>query len=716
MDLQKLLDSMTLEEKIGQLTQLEAKFLKSDVTADVTGPKQEMGLNDEQISKMGSVLNFKDVNEAKSIIESYLLGSEKKIPLLLMMDVIHGYRTIYPVPLAMACTFDMDVIERCSAMAAKEAALSGVHVNFSPMVDMVRDARWGRVMESGGEDLYLSCEISKAQVRGFQGDMGKYNLVSCVKHFAAYGGAEAGRDYNTVDMSEKTLREQYLPTYKAAVDEGVKMVMTSFNALNGVPAAGNKWLVDDILRKEWGFDGVIISDYNAFREMINHGYCADEKEAAFRAMEATNDIEMMSPTYFKYVEELISEGRLTIEQLDKAVMRVLKLKKELGLFDNPYRALDEVEAEKILLCPDHRALAREAAEKSAVLLKNDGILPFSDKTKHIAVIGDYADDGGIIGFWHCSGREDEATTVYEGIKKLLPDSDVKMARGCSMSLDADERIGFKEAVKLAKKADAVIFTMGEPAGDSGEGNAKMNIEIPDIQYELLNAILKVNKNVAVLLFSGRPLAIERLSTTAPAILQMWQPGTEGGSAAANLLFGKVVPQGKLAMTFPRATGQCPIYYNVFNTGRPRTNDKRRVAYQSSYIDGPNSPLYPFGYGLSYSKFEYSAPSLDKTELDESGEIMASVTVKNVGRLTATETVQLYIRDLYGSSVRPVKELKGFKKVTLAAGEEKTVEFKINSKMLEFIQPDLTVAAEKGEFSVMIGGDSSVSCAVNFTLV
>jgi beta-glucosidase len=396
-------------------------------------------------------------------------------------------------------------------------------------------------------------------------------------------------------------------------------------------------------------------------------------------------------------------------------MRVLKLKDELGLFENPYRDLDEKEAERTLLCQGHRALVREASEKSAVLLKNDGVLPFSTKVKKVAVIGDYADNGDIIGFWHCSGRADETTTLYEGVKRLLVDAKVEMANGCSMALDATDRTGFKEAVKLAKKADAVILTMGEPAGDSGEGNAKMNIEIPQIQYDLLDAILKVNKNVAVVLFSGRPLAIERLDKTAPAILHAWQPGSEGGSALANLLFGKAVPQGKLAMTFPRSTGQCPIYYNAYNTGRPRTNDKRRTYYQSSYIDGPNSPLYPFGYGLSYTKFEYSPVTLSNNEMEENGEITASVTVKNTGRITATETVQLYIRDLFGSCVRPIKELKGWQKVTLEAGEEKRVEFKINEKMLQFVHSDLSVSAEKGEFEVFIGGDSALSNGEKFNL-
>ncbi len=714
MDLKKLLDSLTLQEKIGQLTQLNANFLQKDITAEITGPEAHMGLSDEQISKVGSVLNFQDISEAKALIEAF--SKQGKIPLLLMLDVIHGYRTIYPIPLAMACSFDMDLIKRCSQMAAKEAAVSGIHVNFSPMVDMVRDARWGRVMESGGEDVYLSSQISTAQVEGFQGDLGKYDVVACVKHFAGYGGAEAGRDYNTVDISEKTLHEHYLPTYKAAIDAGVKMVMTSFNTLNGVPMAGNKQLVSGLLREEWGFDGVIISDYNAFREMVSHGYCKDDKQAAFKALDATNDIEMMSPTYFLHLEELLNEGKISIEQIDKAVMRVLKLKQELGLFENPLRALSEEEFEKFVLCDNHRNIAREGAEKSAVLLKNDNLLPFSDTVKSIAVIGDYADNGDIIGFWHCGGRAEETTTVYAGVKNLLPNAVVKKAKGCSMAVDALSRDGFNEAVELAKNSEIVILTMGEPAGDSGEGNSKMNIEIPNIQYELLQEILKVNKNVAVVLFSGRPLAIEKLDGMAPAILHAWQPGTEGGSAIANLLFGKAVPQGKLAMTFPRSTGQCPIYYNAYNTGRPRGDDKNRVWYQSSYLDGPNSPLYPFGYGLSYANFEYSPVSLDKTQISKGQEITASVTIKNLSDITATETVQLYLCDRFASCVRPVRELKGFKKVTLKAGETKKVEFKITEKMLEFLHVDLTVYAEEGEFLVAIGGDSLAKFTATFELV
>lgn len=715
MDLQKLLDSLTLEEKLGQLTQVNAEFFNEKSQAEVTGPQSNLGVTKEQVATFGSTLNFKGAKEAIDIANSYLEKSKNKIPLMFMMDVIHGFRTIYPINLGMACAFDDDLVQRCSAMAAKEGVAGGVNVNFSPMVDLVRDARWGRVMESAGEDPYLACAYSKAQVKGFQGDMGKDNFAACVKHFAVYGAPEAGRDYNTVDMSERTMREYYLPTYKAAVDAGVRMVMSSFNSLNGQPAAGNEWLCKQVLRNEWGFDGVLISDYNSFREMLNHGYAESEKKAANLALNATNDIEMMSATYVHHVKELLDEGKIDIKQVDEAVMRVLKLKDELGLFENPLRGASEEEENRVFLCPAHRALAREAAEKSAVLLKNDGVLPFNLDAKKVAVIGDYAVSGDIIGFWHCEGRPEEAVTLYDGIERLLPDAKVKYAKGCSIALDATDESGIKEAVKVAKKADAVIVAMGEPGGDSGEGNSKANLEIPEIQYKLLQAVLKVNQNVAVVLFSGRPLAIEKLNDIAPAILQVWQPGTEGGSACANLLFGRAVPQGKLAMTFPRTTGQCPIYYNHYNTGRPRTNDRRRVAYQSSYIDTPNTPLYPFGYGLSYTTFAYSDVTLDKTEMDETGSITASVTVKNTGRHEGTETVQLYLRDLAGECVRPVKELKGYKKVTLKAGEEQAVSFEIKIDDLKYYHSDLTYRADKGEFTLFIGSSSAVDKGVNFTL-
>ncbi|MFR5061608.1 MAG: glycoside hydrolase family 3 N-terminal domain-containing protein [Christensenellales bacterium] len=717
MDLNKLLKKMSLKEKLMQLTQLNAVFFKKDAGAEATGPMADLGLKPDDLTGIGSTLNFSGADTMKDIQKRHIAGDKNGVPMLFMMDVVHGYRTIYPIPLGIGASFEPDLMRECCAMAAKEAAAGGVQVTFGPMVDLVRDARWGRVMETTGEDPYLNCRFAKAQVEGFQGGLENGKIAACVKHYAAYGGAEAGRDYNTVDMSERQLREYYLPAYKAAVDAGVKMVMTSFNILDGVPASSNKKLVDGILRKEWGFDGVVISDYNAFGEMLTHGVAEDGKQAAYLAMNAGNDVEMMSVTYLKNMEKLVDEGRISMRQIDGAVMRLLKLKQELGMFENPYREADAERAAEIELCAAHRDTARRAAEQSAVLLKNDGVLPFSSDVKKVAVIGPFGNTGDIIGFWSCDGRAEDTVTVLDGVKKLLPDATVKYVKGVSGALDATDCSGVRAAARLAAASDAVILTLGEPQGDSGEGNSKLNLELPDIQYKLLDAVLKANKNTAVLLFSGRPLAVKRLADTAPAILEMWQPGTEGGSAAANLVFGKVVPSGKLPMTFPASTGQCPVYYNHYSTGRPRalSKDNVRVAYTSSYIDGPNRPLYPFGFGLSYASFEYSGLALSAEKLVSGGKIVASVKVRNSGRVAAAETVQLYVRDNVGSVVRPVKELKGFRKITLDAGEEKEVSFDITEDMLAFYNADLEKKAEKGAFTVFIGGDSDCSLSAGFTL-
>lgn len=718
MDVKKILSQMTTEEKILQLLQINSVFFKDDVGSEATGPRAKFNISESQVFAAGSLLNFMGANVMIELQNEYLARSEKKIPLLFMQDIIHGYRTIFPIPLGLGASFDHELVKQCSAMAAKEAAVGGVHVTFTPMVDTARDARWGRVMETTGEDHWLNGIMGAATIEGFKRDGDEYGLATCVKHYAGYGAAEAGRDYNTVDMSERTAREYYLPAYKACVDAGADMVMTSFNVFDGIPAAANKKLVHDILREEWGFDGIVISDYAAFNEMIAHGYAKDLKEVALRATQAGVDIEMMSMAYSRYLQQLISEGEVDMAWLDAAVERVLKLKDKLGLFENPYRKASEKESERILLCSEHRALARKAAEDSAVLLENDGILPLDkSKLKKIAIIGPLADTGELLGGWKGGGREEETVTVAAGIKAYCGDDvKIEVIEGCSAMLDAKDESGFKAAVRAAKKADAVIMCLGEHQGDSGEGNSKMDIELPAIQYKLIDAVKKVNKNIAVLLFTGRPLTIPRLKKEVRAVLNMWFPGTEGGNAAANLLFGEVNPSGKLTMTFPYSVGQCPIYYNHYRTGRPRKNDERRWGYQSSYIDGPNAPLYPFGYGKSYTEFEYSPVTLSATALDESGALTAEVTVKNIGRTAGKETVQLYIRDLFGSTVRPVKELKGYKKIFLNPGEEKSVVFTVNSDMLAFYGADLKKKAEKGEFELFIGPSSATDNCVKFELI
>lgn len=717
--MKELVAQMTLEEKLRQLTQLNGIFFdESDETA-ATGPKAEVKIQKEDIPGIGSALNFLGTDQVRTIQKNHMKADRNKIPMLFMMDVVHGCVTQYPIPLAMGATFSPELLKECAAMAAREAKTMGIDVTFAPMVDLVRDARWGRVMESTGEDPYLNAQMAAAQVEGFQSE----GIAACVKHFAAYGAPEAGRDYNTVDMSERTLREFYLPAYKAAADAGVKMLMTSFNSLNGVPAAANKKLVKGILRDEWKYNGVVISDYNSFRELMQHGVAEDEKECAYKAISATNDIEMMSATYLHCMKELIEEGRVSEAQIDEAVTRVLNLKKDLGLFDDPFIRCGKTqeEAEKNfnteVLSAENRKTAKKAAEKAAVLLKNDGLLPFTGKEKKIAVIGPFGDTGKINGAWSCYASEKDAVKISDGVRALLKNADVKCATGADGALNAEANEGeIQKAADLAARADVVILTLGEPEGDSGEGNSKQNLELPEAQYALLNAVLRANQNTAVLLFSGRPLAISRLAEKARAILLMWQPGTEGGNAAAELLFGKATPEGKLPMSFPYATGQCPIYYNHCNTGRPRVNDAVRTGYCSSYIDGPNAPLYPFGYGLSYTAFSYSSPAVSSAVMRRGEKVTVSVTVQNVGARAGTETVQLYLRDKAASVTRPIKELKGFKKVFLQAGEAQTVQFTITEDMLKFYNAESEYIAEAGEFEAYAGGNSDCTESVSFRLL
>ena len=714
-----ILAKLTLDEKIYHLEQIvTATFVPSLKKPNVvTGPDSALQLDESLIHDVGTVLNLIGAETMIEGHDTYMSKSKNKIPPIFMQDVIHGHRTLYPINLAVAASFNRELAKELAAMAAKEASLDGVGVTFAPMVDLVRDPRWGRVMESSGEDPYLGGEMAKATVEGYQGDFGKYNIAACVKHFAAYGAAEAGRDYNTVDMSERTLREYYLPAYKCAVDAGVKMVMTAFNIVDGVPCVGNKHLVKDILRDEWGFDGVVISDYSAVDELIVHGAAEDKKEAAYLAMEATLDIEMMSSCYAKHLKELLDEGKISIEQIDKAVLRILDLKEVLGILDNSYRTVSVEESKRVQLCPEHRALARKGAEESAVLLKNNGILPLNKNASSVAVIGPLGNTGVIHGGWQCGGKIEETIPVYEGLKSIYGDR-VKFAQGCPIEYNAEDTSLIDEACKLAKESEVVVLCLGEHQDYSGEGNCRANIEIPEVQYKLLDKVLEANKNTAVVLFTGRPLAMERLDKAAPAILNMWMPGTEGGNACANLLVGNAIPSGKITMTFPRVLGQCPIYYNHYTTGRPKLpeDDYNRVRFTSSYLDIPNSPLYPFGYGLSYSKFEYSDLTLSADTMKSDEKLIASAKIKNTGSYKAKEVVQFYIRDVKGSCVRPVKELKGFEKIELDVGEEKTVSFEINEEMLKYWNKELKFVAEKGEFEVFIGKDSSCKSFAKFNLI
>lgn len=714
MDLKALISKMTPEQKLAHLTQVNVNCVFNESVPNVvTGPATELGLSADDVASIGTVLNFSGAAEMKKAQKTHLDADPNKIPMLFMMDVIHGYRTIYPIPLGMGATWDPELLEKCCAMAAKEAAVGGVHVTFAPMVDLVRDARWGRCMESTGEDTYLNSVMARAQVRGFQNgnEDERYNLAACVKHFAAYGAAEAGRDYNTTDMSEHMLREYYLPAYRAAIDEGAEMVMTAFNLLNGVPAAGNKWLINDILRREWGFDKTVITDYHSFYEMIDHGYCADRSQCAKVACETETDIEMMSTCFLKEGAKYLSE-----EELNKKVLRVLALKEKLGLLDDPYLMASEDAEAELFLCKEHRELCRVAAEKSAVLLKNDGVLPLSEKVKKIAVIGPFAKDG-MIGFWSCHGNADEAVSVYDGIAAHIGKDNVSYAQGADMAIRAKPDFDMiDEAVRIAKNADCAVLCLGESALMSGEGNSRVDLSLSDAQKTLVRAISAVNKNTVVILFNGRPLALGDIIDDAPAFMTLWQPGTEGGSAAANLLFGKVNFEGRLTMSFPYHVGQCPIYYNHMITGRPKPRDDKHYVYCSNYLDYPNSPLFPFGYGLSYTSFSISEPSLSAYEMASGEAISATVNVKNTGDVAGVANVQLYIRDIAASLARPIKELKGYQKVDLLPGEEKTVTFKITEDMLSFHTADGRFASEPGDFHVFVSENAEAGKPITFKLV
>ncbi len=716
-DVKAILANMTTEEKIGQLMQQNANvFIKTD--AQITGKEFNGGFTQQEINNIGSVLNFKSFAEVKALQEEHLKNDRNKIPMAFMMDVIHGYRTIYPIPLALGCSFDPDLVAECSEMASKEAVAGGVHVTFTPMVDYVRDARWGRVMESCGEDPLLNGVMGAAQVKAFQGESlrEKDTMATCVKHFAAYGGAEAGRDYNAVELSRHVLREYYLPAYKTCIDAGAKMIMPSFNTLDGIPATMNKWLMKQVLRNEWGFDGVVISDYYAVGEFLKHGIFDNEKDAAKAAFDCGCDIEMVSNTYLHHLKELIEEGTFTQEQLDNAVLKVLELKNELGLFEDPYRGVADGDENTVVLTPENRAIARKAAEECAVLLKNDGILPLSRDLKKIALIGPFADNNQIKGFWACNGRDDECVTIKEGISAVIPDAEIMVVKGCGNLFNDYDRSGFEKAIEAAKQADAVILCLGEPQNYSGEGNSRVDIVLPGVQDELAAAVAGVNPNVVAVTFSGRPLALTRLEKNVKAILHMWFPGTEGGNAVANLLFGNANPSGKLSMSFPQSVGQCPIYYNHLNTGRPKRDDSRHYGYISNYIDGGNWPLYSFGHGLSYSSFIYEGLELSADKLTTDGEIEAVVTLKNDSNVDGKETVMLYMRDLAASTSRPVQQLIAFEKTELKAGETKQVKFKINEPMLRFWNDNDEFVSEKGKFKIFTGYADHLLLAKEFELI
>ncbi len=712
-ELKELISAMSLEEKALQLTQFPAFELDNEVEKIVTGYSNLGSTDRESLWRMGTVLSVPDAETAQSIRKKRR-GKGISDPLPMMLDVIHGYRTVYPVPIAMSCSFDTGLIEDCAELAATEAKYDGVDVTFSPMVDLSRDARWGRVMEGAGEDPYWAGEVGKAIIRGYH----KGGIACCVKHFAGYGAAEAGREYNTTDISDRSLREYYLRSYRECLKENPEMFMSSFNLLNGKPILGHKNIMIDILRKEWGFDGVVISDYGSVEELYEHGYCATGEECARVSIESGVDIEMGSSVYACHLPELVRAGVISEETLDESVLRVLELKNKLGMYENPDRNVDFEKRGEVTLSEKARALVRKAAEESCVLLKNDGVLPLKENA-NVAFVGPFADEREIIGNWTNRGRAEDSVTVKEGVERFLKHA-VPYARGCSWKLFDTDESGFEEAERVCGQADCIVACVGEHMLYSGEAHSRADIRIPEIQREFIARLGKLNKPLALVVFGGRPLAFDGIEELADAILYVWQTGVEGGNAIANLLYGKVNPCGKTVMSFPRSVGQCPIYYNNFSTARPKRKDIPTFysgeRFRTGYEDEYNSPLYPFGYGLSYTEFGYSDFKLSSAKINRGGKIVASVKLKNVGKTDGYETVQWYLRDLFASVVRPVKELKGYEKVFLKAGEEKTVDFEITEETLEFYTDGGEFAAENGAFELYVGGNSRDCLKADFELI
>ncbi|KAA0563032.1 beta-glucosidase BglX [Bacillus sp. CH30_1T] len=701
-----LLNQMTIDEKIAQLMQLATPFFKgAEDQGQITGPMADMRITDMIVQNSGSVLGASGAKEIMNIQRTHMEENRLGIPLLFMSDIVHGYKTIFPVPLAIGCSWDLKLAEKSAEMAAKEASVSGVHVTFAPMVDLVRDPRWGRVMESTGEDPFLNSEFARAFVRGFQGNeltTDVERVAACVKHFAAYGAPEGGRDYNTVDMSERELRENYLPAYQAALEEGCEMVMTAFNTVFGIPATGNKRLMRKMLREEMGFDGILISDWGAVKEMIPHGVAENEKEAAYKAITAGVDIEMMTSTYVNYLKELVEEKLVDESLIDEAVLRILQLKQKLGLFENPYRGANvELESE-VVMSTTHREAARELAAKSSVLLKNENTLPLKREQK-IALIGPFAENGDILGPWSWLGSKEDAATVKEGLLTKIKDSHLTVSKGCDTENITDAQL--EEALKAAGEADVIVLALGEDSEMSGEAGCRANIQLPAAQLQLIEHLKSLDKPMAAVLFNGRPLDLHGVLDQTDAVLEAWYPGTEGGAAIADLLFGDVNPSGRLTMSFPYHVGQIPVYYNRFNTGRPKGVPDAQERYVSQYLDIPNDPLLPFGFGLSYTSFTYSEMKLSNETMTEEQSLDVSIQVTNDGPVAGEEVVQLYIRDHSGEVIRPVKELKDFKKISLEPGETADVSFTISEDQLRYHHSDLQYKSDSGTFTVYIGRNS-----------
>ncbi len=715
-----LMKKMTLEEKIGQLNLPSS----GDIT---TGQAKSSDIAKKiREGKVGGLFNIKSVAKIKDVQRVAVEESRLKIPLFFGMDVIHGYETVFPIPLGLSCTWDMPLIERSAQIAAKEASADGINLTFSPMVDICRDPRWGRIAEGSGEDAYLGSEIAKAMVKGYQGnDLTKNNtIMSCVKHYALYGAAEAGRDYNTTDMSRQRMYNEYFPPYKAAVDAGVGSVMASFNEIDGIPATANKWLMTDVLRKQWKFNGFVVTDYTGINEMIDHGI-GDLQTVSARALDAGIDMDMVGEGFLTTLQKSLKEKKITVAQIDAACRKILEAKYKLGLFQDPYKYCDENRAKTEIFTTDHRKEARSIAAQSFVLMRNqNSILPLK-KSGTIALIGPLADNKeNMPGTWSVAADFSKATSLLAGMKELVGDK-VKIlhARGSNLDEDSlfEERAGMfgkslrrdkrpaevilREALEIANQSDVIIAALGESSEMSGESSSRTNIEIPKLQQDLLKALVKTGKPVVLVLFTGRPLAVKWESENVPAILNVWFAGSEAGYAITDALFGDVNPSGKLTTTWPQNVGQVPLFYNHKMTGRPLGEGKWFEKFKTNYLDVSNDPVYPFGYGLSYTQFKYGELQLSKTNLKGNETLKASVTVTNTGQFTGKEVVQLYIRDVVGTVTRPVKELKGFQKIELKPGESKVVTFTISPEHLKFYNYDLKYDWEPGEFQIMIGTNS-----------
>ena len=714
-----LMGRMTLQEKIGQLNlPVSGEIVTGQAkSSDVAGKIRK--------GQVGGLFNVKGVENIREVQKIAVEQSRLKIPLLFGMDVIHGYETVFPIPLALSCSWDMEAIKESARIAAKESSADGICWTFSPMVDICRDPRWGRMAEGGGEDPYLGSEISVAMVKGYQGNdlTDKNTIMACVKHFALYGAPEAGRDYNTVDMSHLSMFNNYFPPYKAAIDAGVGSVMTSFNVVDGIPATGNKWLMTDVLRDRWGFDGFVVTDYTAISEMIAHGM-GDLQQVSAMSLSAGTDMDMVADGFLTTLEKSLKEGKVTMAEIDKACRRILEAKYKLGLFDDPYKYCDASRVKKDIFTAENRAIARKIATETFVLLKNENnLLPLQRKGK-IALVGPLANTkANMPGTWSVAAASDKYNSLYESMKQSLAGkAEVLYAKGSNLMYDAqreaeatmfgremrDPRSAqelLDEALNVASQADVIVAAVGESSEMSGESSSRTNLEMPDAQRDLLTALKKTGKPIVLVYFAGRSTVMTWEQENFPAILNVWFGGSEAADAICDVVFGDVSPSGKLTTTFPKNVGQIPLYYNHLNTGRPLEAGKWFSKFRSNYLDIDNDPLYPFGYGLSYTTFRYGDLQLSNNSMNEKGKITASVTVTNTGNYDADEIVQMYIRDMVGSVARPVKELKGFERIHLKKGESRTVSFDITAEQLKFYNSALNWVCEPGEFEVMVGGNS-----------